>query len=145
MGRRRMTPQQIVDKQIARAQQAVPDYIAGVDSVTESPNAKAAAKVDKYAQGVSRAVQDGTYVQANLAVGLDGWKTPAKQKGGRNYAQGVSDARPKLIKFQQTYDPVRRAIADQVNSMPDDTFEQRLQKADANARALHAQPYRKMK
>ena len=143
MAKRRKTPEQIVDKQIQRAQQAVPDYIAGIDSVTESPNAKAAEKVNKYAAGVQAAVQNGTFVEANMAVGLEPWKQAAKAKGQRNYAQGVADSKQKLLKFQRSYGPVRDAITDQVNSMPDDTFEQRLQKADAMARGLHSQPYKR--
>ena len=140
---RRMTPQQIVDKQIARAQAAAPDYVAGVSAVTEAPNTKAAAKKDKYAANVAAAVANGTYEQANLAVGLAGWQGPAKEKGGARYAPGVAAAKPKLLAFQTAYQPVRQAVAAKVNAMPDDTFEQRLAKADANARGLHAQPYKK--
>src|ERR1700687_1266628 len=114
MGKRRMSAAAIVDKQISRAQQAVPDYIAGVQAVTESPNQKAADKVNKYQMGVNAAVANGTYVAANQAVGLDGWKAPTVSKGGARYAQGVADAKPKLLKFQNTYGPVRQGIADQV-------------------------------
>jgi hypothetical protein len=142
MGKARLTPQQIADKQVSRAQQAVPDYTAGVAAVTVAPNSVAASKVDKYQNGVNAAVQSGKYVSANQAVTLSAWQTAAKGKGARNYAQGVADAKPKILAFQQAYAPVRNAIADQVNAMPDDTFEQRLAKADQNARLLHAQPYK---
>lgn len=142
MANRRRTPEQIVDKQIARAQQAVPDYLAGIEGVTESPNARAAEKVQKYSAGVQNAVQSGAYVAANMAVGLDAWKQASKLKGQRNYAAGVAEAKQKLLRFQRAYGPVRQAIAEMVNTMPDDTFEQRLARADANARALHSQPYK---
>src|ERR1700759_3781850 len=107
MAKRKLTAQQITDKQVTRASQAVNDYVAGVSAVTESPNAKAAAKVNKYQQGVNDAVTSGAYVNGNNAVTLQQWQNAAKTKGQRNYAQGVKDAQSKILAFNQTYGPVR--------------------------------------
>src|ERR1700675_715182 len=103
----KLTADQIVDKQIRRAQQASQDYINGVNGVTESPTAKAAAKKDKYLAGVQQSVSDGTYESSLMAVSTQDWKSATVEKGGQRWAPGVAASRPKLLKFQREYGPVR--------------------------------------
>lgn len=143
MAKARKTPQQIVDKQIRAAQNAVPDYVAGVQSVQTSPNQLAAAKADKYLASIQEAVSSGRFQSANQAVSLEDWKRPTIEKGQARYAQGVAAAKQKLLKFQSEYGPVRDAIADQVRGMPNDTFEQRMARMEAMVREAHNQPYKR--
>lgn len=138
----RLTPEQIVDKQIRRAQQETQSYIDGVNAVTESPMAKAAANVEGYLNGVQEAVASGRWQQALLDTSISDWKTQTAGKGGGRWSEGVAKARPKLIKFQREYTPIREAIAAQVDSMPNSTFEERMARMNANARGLHDRPYK---
>lgn len=142
MAKAKKTPEQIVEKQIRAAQNAVQDYVAGVNAVTQSPNAEAAKKASKYSQATQEAVSSGRYQRANEAVTLQDWKGPTVEKGQVRYAPGVAAARAKLIKFQRDYGPVRDGIADAVRAMPNDTFEQRIERMVKNARDLHANKYK---
>jgi hypothetical protein len=143
MGKARKTPDQIVEKQIRAAQAATQDYQAGISSVTQPPNAIAATKVQKYLQSVTEAVNNGTFVAANQAVTLEDWKRPALEKGVQRYAPGVAAARPKLMKFQREYGPIRDSITDQIRAMPNDTVEERIARSVAIQRALHQSPYKR--
>lgn len=145
MAKAKKTPEQIVEKQIRAAQNAVQDYVAGVQAVTVAPNSIAAQKASKYQNATQEAVSSGRYQRANEAVTLQDWKGPTVEKGQARYAQGVAAAKAKLIKFQREYGPVRDGIADAVRAMPNDTFDQRMARMEKNARDLHNSPYKAKK
>lgn len=131
-----LTPAQIADKQVRRAQAAGPDYLAGVDAVTQAPGELAAAKVDKMRNGVLNAIDSGKWGNNVAAVSIETWKNKTKTKGGRNYAQGVSDAKQTIQDFHAEFQPFLQGVQAKVAAMPDNTLEDRIQRMTTNAREI---------
>lgn len=78
---------------------------AGIEAVTVSPTSKAAAAVDKYADGCARAVSEGRFVSGCQKVSLQDWKDRAINKGLANLDVGVRQAEAKVAAFQQKAEP----------------------------------------
>lgn len=140
---RAKTAAEIVEKQIRKAAGAVQDYKDGVRSVEESPTAAAARKVDKYKAGILEAIDDGSYVDGLNSVSREEWIEKTVDKGGSNYAKGVERSRNKLMEFQEQIMPVRARVREQVRAMPNDTFDERMARMEANARGLHEFKFKK--
>lgn len=95
MARRMPTPAQAAEKWRRNTAAAADAYKEGVDSVDTAPGEQAAAAVDRYAEGVMQAVQDGRYVEGVRSVSLSEWKDAAKNKGAARLASGAQAAKPK--------------------------------------------------
>lgn len=145
MAKARLTPQEIVDKQISRASAAVADYKKGVNNTTKDPMRLAIAKKDKLKANFIAAVDGGKWEAGLNSVTQQQWKELTGGKGGDRWAAGITAARPKITKFQTTYAPIRQQLADQVNQMPDNTFEERLAKSRAMQIAMHDNPYKTLR
>lgn len=145
MAKARLTPQEIVDKQISRAAAAVGDYKKGIQNTTKDPMRLAIAKKDKAKANYMAALDSGRWEAGLNSVSQAQWKELTATKGGDRWAAGIQAAKPKITKFQTTYAPMRQQLADQVNQMPDDTFEQRLAKSRAMQIALHDNPYKTLR
>jgi hypothetical protein len=141
--KRKLTPEQIAEKLIRNAGNAVQDYKDGVGAVTESPTAKAALKLDKLLQNLMEAINSGRMADSLNAVGLMDWIKITQEKGGANYARGIQLAKPVIIEFQRQFSPVRESVAENVRAMPNDTYEQRKARMNANADGLHAFKFRR--
>lgn len=105
---------------------AGPKISAGIDRVTTAPGQKAAAKKDKYVAGVT-ASQD-LWARRVAAVDLGTWQTRAKA-GVSRIAEG---AQQKGDKYESAVGPVfahMDSVLSRVDSMPDNTLEQRIQKS----------------
>lgn len=139
----KLTPEQIVEKQIRRATAAVGDYREGVRRTTKKPMELAIRAIPKMVNNFLEAANDGTIEAGFASVSDADWKEKTATKGGDHYAKGVSDAKGKMLEFQQQFAPVRDAVAQQVSSMPSDTFEQRVARMVANAEGLHRFKFRK--
>lgn len=77
----------------------------GVNAVTESPMAKAAARQDAWVQGVQRARDDGSYAAGLNSVTLAQWKDAMLNKGINRIGQGATQALPKMQQFLQSFLP----------------------------------------
>jgi hypothetical protein len=132
----KLTPQQIADKQVRNATNAVQDYRNGVNAVTVNPMDKAIASIQKMRNNFNAAVDSGK-VQAGMAsVGINAWKAAASKKGGDNYAGGITAAAGKILAFQTQIAPFRAQLQATIATMPTDTLDQRLQKMVANAKGM---------
>lgn len=127
--------QQIVDKWKMNTSGATAAYTQGIDRVQVAPGQLAAAKKQKYVQGVI-ASQD-KWAANVAAVPLSTWANLAKTKGAANLATGVNAATPKVTAFWNKFRPVLDQARQQVNQMPTDTYEQRVAKSRAMQDALH--------
>ena len=125
-----LTPQQIADKQVRRAQEAAPDYVAGVDAVTVSPGALAAKKKDKYRNNVIASVDK--WAANTGSTSLDYWKAKTKTKGGERYASGVEQAKDDIVAFHEEFQPFVQRVRAEVNAMPDTSKADRKAKMNAN-------------
>lgn len=73
---------------------------AGIDQVSVAPTQKAAAAVNKYADGCQRAVSEGRFVAGCNRVTLQEWKDKTINKGLANLDVGVRNAESKVASFQ---------------------------------------------
>ena len=134
---RQQTPSQISEKWQRRTVAAVPDMVAGINAVTESPTSKAADKLDKALANYTDAVQSGRMGRRLRSVSLETWKATTAAKSQARVATGVQAAGQKMTEFVTEFQPHYQAVQAQVNSMPDLTFEDALLRMRANAEGLH--------
>lgn len=105
---------------------AGPKISAGIDRVTTAPGQKAAAKKDKYVAGVT-ASQD-LWARRVAAVDLGTWQTRAKA-GVSRIAEGAQQKQDKYASNVQGVFAHMDSVLSRVDSMPDNTLEQRIQKS----------------
>lgn len=120
----RIDPQAAAAKWAARAAAAQGDYTAGVQSVSVSPGAAAAAKADKWLASVQQAKEK--FKAGAARTSLSDWQQAAVQKGGPRYATGVQAAQPKMAAFTAEFFPFLDAVTQKVKAMPDTNPEQRI-------------------
>lgn len=125
----------------SRASNAAAALTAGVNAVTVSPTAKAAAAVNKYAAGVNAAVQSGAYVNGLNNVSLQEWKDSMTGKGVSNYSNGVNNISAKAAKNMADQQQYAAQVAATVASMPSETDNDMEQRALAAMRMM--KQYRK--
>lgn len=111
---------------------AVDSYKEGVMAVKEAPTAKAAAAAQKYADNVRKAVDEGRFQEALLAVGLGDWQSACTDKGSRRISDGVKQATPKFRSFLDQSLPYTANLKAEVRRMP------KTNEAEADARLMHA-------
>ena len=134
----RMTPAEIAEKQIRRAQAASGDYTAGVERTTKNPMQEAKKKKAKLKANFLKAVDDGKWEAGLDSVTEADWKRLTVEKGGARYGEGISKAAGKIAEFHQEFQPFIQAAADRVNAMPDTTLDERIAKSAAMQRAAAA-------
>lgn len=108
----------------------------GVNGVTESPMAKAAANVDGYVQGVQRAAQSGKWAAGLNRVSLSDWKSQMVGKGIANMSNGVNSAVPKVTRFLTDFLPYADSVKQQIAAMPNVTENDAEQRAIAAIRLM---------
>jgi hypothetical protein len=131
MPRPRLTAEQATQRLIQGAQANVGRYVAGIQSVTESPMAKAASKAAKAAAGYADAIQSGRWQAGLASSSIEEWRAGAVAGGGSAYTAGIQSKAAKIARklgpaLDQTY-----AVADSVAAMPTDTIAQRIEKSRA--------------
>lgn len=103
----------------------------GVNAVTESPTAKAAAAKDQWLAGVQRAATEGRYEDGLNAVTLQDWKTAMTEKGVSNMATGVRASVGKMERFLRDFLPYAESVSDEVRAMPKGTLQDSINRATA--------------
>lgn len=128
----RVTAQQGSDKWKSRLSAASADMQTGVDNVTIAPGQQAAAKRDKWLNGVTAAADKW---QRNVrAVSLAQWQQSMKTIGIPRVAQGAQAKQQKYTDFAASFYPhLDRGVA-QIKQMPDIDMEARIQRAVAMMR-----------
>lgn len=99
------TPQAITQKWLNNMSRASEAYKAGVQAVTESPTAKAAAAADRYVQGVQRAVDTGKFQNNLQRISLPAWQQATINKGAARLASGAAAAQDKMQAAMQSLIP----------------------------------------
>ena len=130
---------QYADKWKRRMDASGQDMRQGIERVTEAPGVKAAAKADKMRQGILDAIDSGKWASNVANVSLSDWKTATIDKGIPRISAGVAAAMPKQVVMAGKLLAAVESAADQVNAMPDTTFEQRMQKMIAFSTSMHEQ------
>lgn len=135
----RMTAQEVIDKWAAKTSAASGDYTAGINRVQQAPGQKAAAKLEKMRAGIMQALDSGKWSNNVSAVSLQDWKAKATGLGAQRLGPGVTAAKTKMVPAIQRLLNAVDASKALVDAMPDNTFEERLQKMQAWAMAMRAQ------
>ena len=130
-----LTPQQVAAKWASNTSNASQAFKDGVNGVTESPTARAAANSSAYLSGVQQAVASGRWQAALNAVPLDSWKASMLTKGAARISGGVQAAIPKMTAFMTNWLPYEQALKQRIASMP------RGGLAESQARAAAAIAY----
>lgn len=138
-----MTAQEISDKWNSRMKSAVSDMQRGVDRVTENPAEKAVAKQDKMLQNLTQAITNGKWAAGLRNVTLADWKNNTKNKIGSRLASGVDNAMQKRKKFDDYLVNTMNGAMSKVNSMPDMTFEDSVNRVRAVMEHMHNNPFKK--
>ncbi len=120
----RIDPQAAAAKWAARAAAAQGDYQAGVQNVSQSPGAAAAAKADKWLANVQQSKEK--FKAGAGRTSLSDWQQATIQKGGPRFATGVQAAQPKMAAFASEFFPFLDAVTQKVRAMADTTPEQRI-------------------
>lgn len=129
-----LNAEQVVRLWAERGQGATETVRAGVQAVTESPMAKAAAQVELWAQRVQQSKQK--FVDKLNAVPLQAWKNAMLGKGLTNMSNGYVDPTNvnKFATFMRAWLPYVRQGAANVRQMPKGTLQQGIDRAVAQIR-----------
>ena len=130
------TPEQIADRYVRNANNAIGDWAQGIDNVDVAPGIKAAAKKDKWLAGINRAATEGTWETNVASVSLEDWKGITKRKGESRYGQGVAEAHGKQREFHEQLQNFRVGLDSKLASMPDTTPQDRENKMLTNMREM---------
>lgn len=133
---RKLDPTRAKDKWVRNLSGATEDIRAGINAVTESPTAKAAAAKDKWFAKIQIAQQEDRFAKGLLRVSLADWKKAAIEKGVNRIAGGAVANQDKMEKFMKDFLPFVETVRDKVQAMPSTTFEDNIQRMIANARGL---------
>ena len=123
-----LTAAQFADKHIRRTKAALEDMRAGVNAVTVSPTLKAAAKADKMKARLVEAIDSGKWAEGLKRVSLEEWKDKMLKLGVSRVSQGLDENRGKIEAFAAQLLPYIDAGIPKINSMPDVTLEDSIQK-----------------
>lgn len=132
----KVTPQQAAEKWTRRLQSAGPDITNGINRVDTAPTQKAAAKKDKMLQNLTQAVNSGKWEAGLNRVTLADWKSAAINKGVPRISQGAASAAPKVASFMSQLLPYQDSLQQQVNSMPDLTIDDSINRMVAWTRGM---------
>ncbi len=144
MGKSKVTlsSAQISEKWNRNMKNSISDIQAGIDAVTESPMAKAASKADKMLQNIQQSVQSGKWANSLNAVSLGDWKTKTKEKTAQRLATGVDQAMAKRQKFDSYLVNTVNAGLAKVNTLPDMTFEDSVNRVRTFMQHMKDNPYK---
>src|SRR5437764_101962 len=128
----RVSPQQAREKWTSRLGAATQEITQGIARVQTAPGQQAAAKFQKWLNGVQEGAQK--WRRNVAAVSLEDWKAAATQIGVPRIAQGAQQKAGKYQAFAESFFPHLEAGLRQIESMPDTTMEDRINRAVAMMR-----------
>jgi len=119
----KLTAAEFQEKHARRLKGAVEDVRKGIDRVTESPTAKAAAKADKMLTNLTSSVQSGKWAAGLKRVSLEEWKRKTRDVGVNRIAAGIDASKDKVIAFAEELLPHIDRGQEKIKGMPDITLD----------------------
>jgi len=129
MAKIKVTAEEFAEKHARRLKGAIEDVRSGVEKVTESPTAKAAAKQTKMLQNLQQSVSSGKWANGLKRVSLEEWKQKTLSKGLGRIAAGVDEAHDKMVEFGGQLLAYESGLKDKIDKMPDLTVEDSINRA----------------
>ena len=128
----------VAEKWGRRLKAAGQDIAAGVDATTENPAKAAIAALDKMRARILEALDSGKVERGLDRVTLEGWKKAMKEVGIGRIASGV-DAKgaAKMAEFMKEFLPFLESVGNELDSMPDTTFEDSVIRMVHQVRRTH--------
>jgi len=119
----KLTSAEFQEKHARRLKGSLPDMKLGVERVTVSPTAQAAAKQDKMLAHLTEKINDGTWARRLKGVSLEEWRDKMVNKGLARVSGGIDAAAGKVTAFADQLLPAVDAAQAKVKTMPDLTLE----------------------
>lgn len=121
--------QDVADKWASRTAAAGPDYAKGIANTQVNPMELAAAAKDKWLANIQAAAAAGRFEDGLRKVSPQAWKEKAMKKGAPRIAEGVNQAKPRMVTFLNGFLPAQEQVTAQTKQMASTTFEDRVQRA----------------
>jgi len=138
-----LSPAAFAEKWGRRLKGATQDIKDGVNAVTTAPSQQAVAKQDKMKANLIRAIDDGIWAAGLGKVTLSDWKRDMTEKGVPAISRGVDIATPKVQQFAAVLLPHIEAGKASIESMPDLTLEDNIQRMEKMVRHMADLKYKK--
>jgi len=132
----RVDPTGFQEKHARRLKAALEDMRTGVEKVTESPTAAAAAKIDKMKAKLDEAFASGKVERTLKAVSLENWKADMLEKGVARVSGGIDRAKEKVVDFASKLLPAVENARNTIKAMPDLTLDDNLSRLDKFVRKM---------
>ena len=134
----KLNPTEFARKWATRTTAAVPEFVAGVNKVTEAPGMKAAARADAMVMGVQEAVASGKWQAKVGGVPLESWKQSTATLGAQRIGQGVAQAETKMQQFGAKLIPFQDTLKAALDAQaPRGGFEENMTRMNMWARGMH--------
>lgn len=132
----RVTAEQYQEKHNRRTKAALEDMRTGINKVSDSPTAKAAAKGDKMLAGIQQAVSSGKWGNRLRAVTLEQWKRAALDKGLPRVSAGLDASSANIIAMARQLLEYENTQLEKISKMPDLTLEDSISRMTTWARGM---------
>lgn len=129
-----LTPQEFAEKQNRRLKAALEDIRTGVSRVDVAPTQLAAKKKEKMKTKLNEAIDKGKWERNLQKVTLQEWQEKIINKGIPRISGGIDAARAKVEDFARQFLPHVEAGVKKIQTMPDLTLEDSIQRAAAMIR-----------
>jgi hypothetical protein len=125
-----------VQRWVSSAGAAQQRYTEGVQSSQVDVVGRAVAAQGKLLANVTQAISSGYWARRLADVGTAGWKQATLAKAA-NFSVGIAAGEDKYRTAMQTWLPIIQSTSQQVQSMPNASFQDSLNRMTAFATALH--------
>ena len=132
----KLSAEEFADKHAKRLKAAGPEMRMGIERVTESPTAKAAAKQDKMRTKLLASIDDGTWARRLKGVSLEDWKGKMLNVGVGRVSAGIDASRAKVVDFAGQLLPAVDAAKRKIETMPDLTLEDNISRMSEYVREM---------
>lgn len=132
----KLTPAEFQEKHARRLKGAITDMQRGIEGVTASPTAAAAAKKDKMRMNVNAAIDSGKWEAGLKRTTLEEWKTKTVQKGLGRVAAGIDAASAKVTSFASELLPYQDRLKADISKMPDVSLEDNINRMTSFIRGM---------
>lgn len=132
----KISPTEAAEKWATRLAGSTSEITRGVNAVTESPTAKAAAKQEKMLQNLMQSVNSGKWAAGLNRVSLQDWKKATIEKGVNRIPGGAMAAKGKMQTFMSQLLPYQEGLQAQIEGMNDLTLDDSIARMNAWVRGM---------
>ena len=123
-----ISAQEWAEKQLRRAQAAADDWEKGVLNPRRDPIQAALQAAKKREENLRKSLDQHKWEKSMEKVSSDDWAQSVKNTGAAGYRRGVEAKAHKVVKAVQELQPLVDQVHKEIQSMPQDTEDQRIQR-----------------